>query len=145
MSQAGDRPRVGVGVIVLNKEGNVLIGKRKGSHAQFYSIPGGHLDEGETFEEAAIREVKEELDIEIKNPQVVAVTNNLETFRQEKLHYISIILLAKEFSGTPRIMEPEKCEEIVWVNPRNLPTPHFDASRRGIDCYLEGKFYKRYE
>ena len=49
-------PKVGLGVIIVNKDGNILIGKRKGSHAQKYSIPGGHLEIGETFEQGTIRE-----------------------------------------------------------------------------------------
>ena len=47
------RPKVGVGVIIVNDAGKILVGKRKGSFAEFYSIPGGHLEMGETFEEAA--------------------------------------------------------------------------------------------
>lgn len=138
-------PRVGLGIIIVNKQGKVLIGKRQGSHAPYYSIPGGHLELGETFEAGAIREVKEETDLDAKNPTVIAVTNNLETFRNEGLHYISIILLVKEFSGELKNMEPNKCQEWLWVDPTNLPMPHFDASRRGIACYLESKFYKKFE
>lgn len=39
-------PRVGVGVILTNAQGQVLLGKRKGSHAPYWSIPGGHLELG---------------------------------------------------------------------------------------------------
>ncbi|MDN6109542.1 MAG: NUDIX domain-containing protein, partial [Enterobacterales bacterium] len=45
--------KVGVGVIIANPQGQILLGKRCGSHAPFWSIPGGHLEEGETFEQAA--------------------------------------------------------------------------------------------
>ncbi|MCF3098376.1 NUDIX domain-containing protein, partial [Aeromonas australiensis] len=41
-------PRVGVGVILTNAQGQVLLGKRKGSHAPYWSIPGGHLELGES-------------------------------------------------------------------------------------------------
>ncbi|MBU0707900.1 NUDIX domain-containing protein [Patescibacteria group bacterium] len=142
MTNNKNTPRVGLGVIIVNHEGKVLVGKRKNSHAPFYSIPGGHLDPGETFEKGAIREVKEETSLDIKNPKVIAVTNNLETYRNEGLHYISIALIAKEFSGVIKIMEPDKCEEWLWVDPSNLTTPHFEASRMAIDCYLEKVFYK---
>ncbi len=136
-----DRPRVGIGIIVENSEGKILIGKRKGSHAPFYSIPGGNLEIGETFEKAATREIKEETNLIIKNPQVIAVTNNLETFNKELLHYISIILHTKTFKGQLKIMEPAKCDEWIWCNPKELPQPHFDASRLGIECYLKNKVY----
>lgn len=138
-------PRVGIGVIVINKDGKVLIGKRIGSHAQKHSIPGGHLELGETFEDAAIRELKEETSLDAKNPTVIAVTNNLETYREEGLHYISVMVLIKDFSGELKIMEPESCEEWLWCDPKNLPEPHFDASKRGIECYLDKVCYKKFE
>ena len=88
-------PRVGVGVILVNHQGQVLLGKRKGSHAPYWSIAGGHLELGESFESAAIREVAEETGFLITNPSVIAVTNNLETWRESGLHYISVTLLAE--------------------------------------------------
>jgi hypothetical protein len=39
-------------------------------------------------------------------------------------------------------MEPEKCESWIWVDPQNLPQPHFDASTLGVTCYLKGSFYE---
>lgn len=54
------RPHVGIGVIIVDSTGRILVGKRKGQHAPYWSIPGGHLEPGETFEAAAIREVGEE-------------------------------------------------------------------------------------
>lgn len=134
-------PRVGVGVIIINNEGAVLIGKRKSSHAPFYSIPGGHLEMGETFEQAAIREIKEETNLTIINPKVICVTNNLETYSLEGVHYISVILSVNEFVGKLKNMEPEKNEEWLWCDPQKLPQPHFDASKQGIECYLTNSFY----
>lgn len=137
-----ERPKVGLGVILVNSDGKVLVGKRKGSHAQKYSIPGGHLDLGETFEQCAVREMKEETDLGIADPKVIAVTNNLETYKEEGKHYISVVVLVKEYSGELKLMEPEKCEEWLWVDPKNLPQPHFDASRLAVECYLNGSVYE---
>jgi 8-oxo-dGTP diphosphatase len=135
------KPGVGLGVIIENGQGQVLIGKRIGSLAPYYSIPGGGLELGEGFEAGAIREVREEHGITIIEPKVIAVTNNLETFRAEAIHFISVILVAKTFEGNPSICEPDKCEEIIWANPYDLPQPHFDASRLAIECYLTGQPY----
>ena len=137
------RPHLGIGVILVNSEGLILIGKREGSHAPYWSIPGGYLEAGESFEEAAIREVKEETGLDIFNPSVLCVTNNLQTHKAEGLHVISVCLLAKEFSGTLTLMEPDKCSGWQWCDPSNLPEPHFEASRIAIACYLEGKFYRQ--
>jgi ADP-ribose pyrophosphatase YjhB (NUDIX family) len=143
MSQEPNHPRVGIGVIIVNDEGKILIGKRQGSHVPYYSIPGGHLDLGETFEAATIRETKEETNLDISNPKIIAVTNNLETYRESGKHYISIAVLAKNFSGELKIMEPDKCEGWQWADPQNIPLPQFDASRQAVECYLAGEFYKK--
>lgn len=137
------RPHIGIGVILLNPEGLILIGKREGSHAPFWSIPGGYLEPGESFETAAIREVKEETGLDIVSPAVLCVVNNLETHKAEGLHVISVCLLAKEFSGNLTLMEPDKCSGWQWCDPSDLPEPHFEASRKAISCYLEGKFYRQ--
>ena len=135
-----ERPKVGIGVLIVNSEGKVLIGRRQGSHAQYYSIPGGHLELGETFEEAAAKEIKEETGLEIIEPKVFCVTNNLRTYREEGKHYISICLLVTKYNGVPVNLEPEKCLGWIWSDPHNLPQPHFDASENAIRCYLENSF-----
>ena len=136
-----DRPKIGIGVIIENDENKILIGKRKGSHAPFYSIPGGHLELGETFEEAAIKEVLEETGMLIHSLKVIAVTNNLRTYKDENKHYVSIILYTNQFEGTPLILEEDKCEKWEWYSPLQLPQPHFDASEFGIECFLKKHFY----
>ncbi len=92
---SSEKPRVGLGIIIENGKGQILVMKREGKHAPYWSIPGGKLELGETFEDGAARELKEELDIDIKDPQVIAVTNNLKTYEAEGLHFISVILTAR--------------------------------------------------
>jgi mutator protein MutT len=134
-------PRVGTGVIIENTDGKILVGKRIGSHAPKYSIPGGKLKLGETFEHAIKREVKEETSLALENLKVICVTNDLETYQQDGVHYISVILFTRTFKGEPKIMEPDKCEEWLWCDPKDLPKPHYDASRFGVACYLSGAVY----
>ena len=135
------KPAVGIGIIIENEQQQILIGKRKGSHAPYYSIPGGHLEVGESFEQGAIREIAEETGLNISDPQVISVTNNLKTYSQEGYHTISIILLVKGCNEQPRLMEPDKCEDWFWVDPQQLPQPHFDASEAAIYCYLNHQVY----
>lgn len=135
------RPKVGIGVIIQNKNNEILIGKRKGSHSPYYSIPGGHLENGETFEEAAIKEVWEETGMKLINPKVICVTNNLRTYKQENKHYVSITLFADKYEGELEVKEKEKCESWRWYKPNEVPTPHFDASEFAIECFLKKQFY----
>lgn len=133
--------RVGIGVILVNLQGQVLLGRRQNSHAPYWSIPGGHLEPGETFEQCAIREVEEETGIRIMAPRFVAVTNNLETYAESGKHYVSIILLQDAVTAEPELREPEKCAGWAWFDPTQLPEPHFDASRMAIACWLSGRPY----
>lgn len=133
-------PMVGIGIIIVNQQGQILIGKRKNSHAPYYSIPGGHMELGETFSQCAIREVEEETGLTIYEPQVIAVTNNLATYHESGKHYISVALLATQFSGQLTLKEPDKCEGWLWVDPTQVPSPQFDASEQSIQCYLEQQF-----
>ena len=129
-------------VILVNLDGKILVGKRRVKPALKFSIFGGGLEMGETFEQTAIREAKEETNLDIKNPKVIGLTNNIQTYNEEGMHSISVILLATEFSGELKVMEPDKCESWFWSDPHDLPEPHYEASRIAIECYLEKVFYK---
>lgn len=114
--------RVGTGLLVV-KDGNVLIGKRKNSHAAgLYSFPGGHLDWNETWAECVLRELREECGEDIKvvmrdrnisRPEFF-VTNDI--MPECNKHYITIFMVADWVSGEPQNTEPDKCEGWEWVS-----------------------------
>ncbi|MCL4384205.1 NUDIX hydrolase [Patescibacteria group bacterium] len=107
-------PRIGVGVFVF-KNGRFLMGCRRGSHGSgSWSVPGGHLEFGETIETAAKREVKEETNLEISRLKIAGVTNDI--FESEGKHYLTIWVTSFWQSGTPRIMEPDKFIDLDWYN-----------------------------
>ncbi|MEB6335338.1 nucleotide triphosphate diphosphatase NUDT15 [Serratia rhizosphaerae] len=122
----------GIGVIIVNPQGEILVGKRCGRHAPYWSIPGGHLEAGESFERCAQREVAEETGLHIATPQFVGVCNNLQTWREEGKHTVSICLVTAHPGGEAVLKEPEKCAEWRWCRPEALPEPHFEASRMAI-------------
>jgi ADP-ribose pyrophosphatase YjhB (NUDIX family) len=134
-------PQIGVGIIIQNKLGQILVGKRKGSHAPYFSIPGGSLEIGESFEEAAHREAMEETGLELKETHILGVTNNLKTYKETGIHYISVVIFCNKFSGVPEVKEKEKCEAWHWVSPQDLPQPHFEASSLSVACMLQKKCY----
>lgn len=115
--------RVGIGVFIF-KNGKFLVGHRKGSHGEgSWAVPGGHLEFGETFEQTAIREIKEETGLDIKDIRFGAVTNDI--FKDENKHYVTIWLTSQWKSGEPEILEPHKCIEQRWVDFNSLPEPLF--------------------
>jgi 8-oxo-dGTP diphosphatase len=113
--------RVGIGVIVL-KDGEFLIQRRKGSHGTgTWSIPGGHLEFGESFAETARREVLEETGVTIKNIRFGAVTNDI--LPSDDKHFVSIWLVSEYESGDAHIVEPDKCDALEWRTFSTLPSP----------------------
>jgi 8-oxo-dGTP diphosphatase len=118
-----ERPKVGIGVIVI-KEGKVLLGKRKNAHGEgSWCMPGGHLEFNESWEDCAVREAMEEAGINIKNIRFATTTNDI--FGKEGKHYITIFMLCDYDSGEVRIMEPDKCEKWGWFEWDSLPQPLF--------------------
>ncbi len=116
------RPRVGVGVIV-QREGKILLGKRKGSHgAGHWSCPGGHLEFGETVEQCAQRELLEETGLKATSLVIGPWTNDV--MGPDK-HYITLHVFVSEFEGEPKLMEQHKCEGWQWFEWSQLPGPLF--------------------
>lgn len=143
MLKSRNRPLVGIGVII--KKGNkILLLKRsqRVSHGRGeWALPGGWLELGETFEEATIREVKEEAGLKIKNPRFVAVFNERGYLEKDKKHIACLVFVVNFGGGQPKNLEPEKCEEIGWFTLDNLPTPLFKETKKALRCFQKGKFY----
>ena len=118
-----NRPKIGVGIIVI-KDGKILFGKRKNAHNEgSWSFPGGHLQFNEEVEDCAIREVKEETGISIKNIRKGTFTNDI--FEKEGKHYVTLFVISDFASGEVKVMEPEKCEKWEWFEWNKLPQPLF--------------------
>ena len=129
-----NKPRVGVGVIVI-KDNKVLLGKRRNSHGDgAWGFPGGHLEFNESWEECSTRETFEETGIAIKNIRFGTATNDI--FQAEGKHYITIFMLSDFDSGNVEIKEPEKCERWEWFEWDDLPQPLFVP----IQNLLKAKF-----
>ncbi len=123
------RPAVGVGVIV-RKGTQVLMGKRSGAHGEnTWSFPGGHLEYGESIEECAARELREETGVHARKMNVVAVTNDVF---DDARHYVTLFVEGEYDSGTPTALEPHTFSELNWFEWSNLPQPLFLPARNLI-------------
>ena len=121
--QQKSKPMVGI-AILLQKGDRILLNKRKNVHgAGTWGPLGGHLEFGESFEQCAIREAKEETNIDISEVKFRVITNDL--FEREQKHYITVWMDAKYVSGEPQIAAPEEESEIGWFTWDALPQPLF--------------------
>ena len=113
-------PKVGVGVILRNPEGKILLLLRKNSHgARLWSLPGGHMELGETFLNTCKREVLEETEVTIIGIRHICFANHI--FEDEKLHYVTLFFEAV-WDMTQNIInaEPDKCECFRWFEPKEF-------------------------
>ncbi|MDR3425008.1 MAG: NUDIX hydrolase [Alphaproteobacteria bacterium] len=134
MTPAIVRPQVGLGVII-RRRGKVLLGKRRGDHGgDTWCYPGGHLEQGESWETCARREVREETGMEIDNPRFVSATNDIY---QSGRHYVTVIMVCDWQSGEARVKEPEKCLGWDWFDWDALPAPLFLSTQHFVDLGID--------
>ncbi len=110
--------RVDVAYVLLfdEQEENVLLVKNKGEGPSYYTLPGGAVEQGETLEEAAIREVKEETGLDVQVDGIFTVS---EAFFEERGHHaIFFTFIGRIIGGEINISIPEEIEEITWMNPQ---------------------------
>lgn len=99
-------------VLIYNEdEQKVLLVNNRGGG---WSFPGGAVEQGETFEQAAIRETKEETGLTIEAGEIVAVN---EAFFKEKGHHaLFITFKARILDGEISIQDKDEISEIIWVD-----------------------------
>lgn len=110
--------RVAVSVLI-EKEGKILITRRSSTrdHAPNEWEVGvtGRVDQGETFEQAALREVKEEIEIDIS---LIMPFDTFHFYRgRDKEEHLGVCYWAKYISGEVIVDTIEQCE-FKWVSPQ---------------------------
>ncbi|MBI2074498.1 MAG: NUDIX domain-containing protein [Candidatus Levybacteria bacterium] len=132
MKRGVDYIGVGIGAVIINREGKVFLefrGKKARNEKAKWACPGGGLEFGESMKDSIVREMKEEYGFEIEPLEQMDAIDHI--IPKEKQHWIAIGYLCKVKRGTPKILEPEKCEKIGWFTieemakmPLAIPTKH---------------------
>ncbi|SFG09434.1 ADP-ribose pyrophosphatase YjhB, NUDIX family [Desulfotomaculum arcticum] len=136
-----DEIRPGVAMIVLDKENRVLLQKR--SDVGLWGIPSGHVEPGETVAEAAIREVKEEANLDIRIIKLIGVYSEPESqvFKYpngRNVHFITICFLAEIISGELRCNSSESLD-IQFFEQNALPADILKMHPRWLKDALANK------
>jgi len=126
---------------IVNNHIYILLMKRKntGSNDEEYELPGGHLEDGEDVYDAMLRELKEELLIDLKRENIELIYL-LHHYTGGRLNFVF------ETNGeklNPLIGEPNKCSEIKWVDINNIPNDTTEKVKSIIQDILEGKKYNK--
>ena len=127
------RPRHIVVVGVIYRDGLILIDKRKprGLLGGLWEFPGGKKEPGESLPQALKREVKEELDIQIRVGKKLTTVDHAYTHFEVQLH----VYQCKYLSGTPVCRE---CTDFKWVRPVQLTRYAFPTANKKIFPAIPG-------
>lgn len=133
--QAGERDAMAtakpvvlvVAVALVDVDGRVLIAKRPPGKkmAGLWEFPGGKVDVGETPEQALIRELKEELDIDTRQSCLAPLT--FASHAYDDMHLLMPLYACRVWQGDP---VPKEGQELAWVRPvkmKDYPMPPADV------------------
>jgi len=111
-----NQPIVGVGGVIIRDDRILLERRRNDPGKGKWSIPGGIVELGESTEEAVIREVKEETGLDVENPELIDVVNNITKDEKDqiKYHFVIIDYSVKLKGGKPKAASD--AEQLEWVS-----------------------------
>ena len=132
-------PEPTVGALIVNMEGKILLAK---SHKWFdkYTLPGGHIEVGETMKEAIAREAREEtgLDVEVGEMLLIQEAIFTEEFWKKK-HFIFFDFLCKS-NDQPVRLDGRELQEYVWEYPGAAFRLNLDSfTKKTLEKYLQRK------
>ena len=115
-----------VAAALVDVDGRVLLCRRPPGKAMagLWEFPGGKLQEGETPEQALIRELREELGIETRDSCLAPLA--FASHGYEDVQLLMPVFACRVWQGTP---SPQEGQELAWVRParlRDYPMPPAD-------------------
>lgn len=122
----------GVRAIITDGKNGILLVRHKYDDGLFY-IPGGGVKKGETMEQAAIREVKEECGVDVGNLKILSVYSNFTEYKNDH-----IALFFGKTNATP--CAHGEISEAKFFSVDSLPENISKGSARRIKEYAENKF-----
>ncbi len=128
------RPHYRIAAGVVWKEGEILIARRpeEGLLGGLWEFPGGKVEDGESLEAAAVREIREELGIEVEPGGMIAAIDHAYSHFSITLHAFH----CKYLAGAPRALG---CDDFAWVKPEQLDGYAFPAANRRLLAQLTAR------
>ncbi|MCD4814454.1 NUDIX domain-containing protein [bacterium] len=118
MSTAQERlPRIRLGGVVVQK-GKLLVVKHHRAGKEYFLLPGGGLEWGETCEAGLAREFMEELSLEIKVGSLLFINESIAP--RGKRHILNLTFYARLQGGRLHLNPDRRLKGVCWVTPAEL-------------------------
>lgn len=129
--------------IFLEQNGEILLARRvnTGYHDGNYNVPAGHVEAGELPSAAMIREAKEEVGIDILPKDLKLVHISYRPQHNETGDRIDLFFHTTKWSGEIKNMEPDKCDELKWCKPTDLPKNMMPQVQEAIESMINGVIF----
>lgn len=101
--------------LILN-EGGLLVVKHKAAD-NYYALPGGRLEKGESLKECIIREIQEELGVTIQNPKLAYIYKWEDSKNRDNIEFLFLIENGKDFVDLTNNNRSHAFEitELLWM------------------------------
>lgn len=130
------KPQLGCGAAIFNDKGALLLVRRRNDpEADCWGLPGGKVEWLEMTEAAVVREIFEELGVNIRLNGLICVSELINPERAE--HWVAPVYGAEIVSGVPEIAEPHALSAFDWFDRENLPEPLTAATRQMLDVLMK--------
>ena len=106
-----------------------------------YSVPAGHLDGDETVVAAARREALEEVGVRIE-PGEIEFTSVMH--RRDGDERVDFFVRIRNWEGEPANSEPDKCDELLWVDVNNLPGNTIPYIKQALQNHRQGIYFDEF-
>ena len=127
-------PRVGVGVMIV-RDGRVLMARRtSGQRPGWWGWAGGKLEFGETLQDCARREAREEAGVEVANLRLLCISSIIV----EDQHWVDVEFLGDIVGGEPHAAAPDELAGWAWYPLDDLPGPIFEPAELALKSYWTG-------
>jgi len=120
--------------LILEHQGKILVEKRKQSKSTTPGdvvFPAGHVEDGETKEQALYREMTEEFGIKIYNPQLVH-TADFDCEEKQRIFWYK----CERWEGK---IQTNEAEELLWIGPSESNRLTHQVSRDALSAYFRSK------